>query len=231
MARLGLRPWGAGAGCGACPARARDWTDQRDLPTRWPPTHSASPRGSSPRSRGRRASGERGGRRGRRAAPPSRSADEWGVTRALVADDPVLDELGVPDGPGRATAARCCAGPRAAAAAGASCSGWRARELTLGVTVPALGVAERGTLVLETGPGHGRSIDVVSMYHLAVLPGVAAAGAPWPRRLVETYAGPGAPPSAVSLVSAPSRTSDIEKISTLGAHGAKGLHLLIVEDR
>jgi L-lactate utilization protein LutC len=34
----------------------------------------------------------------------------------------------------------------------------------------------------------------------------------------------------VSLVSAPSRTSDIEKISTLGAHGAKGLHVLVVDD-
>ena len=48
---------------------------------------------------------------------------------------------------------------------------------------------------------------------------------------LETYARDGRPPSAVSLVSAPSRTSDIEKISTLGAHGAKGLHLLVIADR
>ena len=114
-------------------------------------------------------------------------------------------------------------------------AGWRellgleGPELTLGVTVPALGVAERGTLVLETGPGHGRSIDVVSMYHLAVLP-ASRLRATLAEALSEAYAG-GRAPSAVSLVSAPSRTSDIEKISTLGAHGAKGLHLIVVEDR
>ena len=103
-------------------------------------------------------------------------------------------------------------------------------ELTVGVTVPALGVAERGTLVLETGPGPGRSIDVVSMYHLAVLP-ASRLRATLAEALVETYAKAGRPPSAVSLVSAPSRTSDIEKISTRGAHGATGLHVLVVADR
>jgi L-lactate dehydrogenase complex protein LldG len=90
-------------------------------------------------------------------------------------------------------------------------------------------VAERGTLVLESSPGHGRAIDVVSMYHLAVLP-ASRLRATLAEALTEAYAG-GRAPSAVSLVSAPSRTSDIEKISTLGAHGAKGLHLLVVQDR
>lgn len=156
-------------------------------------------------------------------------AAAWGIERALLADDPVLGTLGVgarlgaggcevlvwPDGRGR---------------------GWRellgleGPELTMGVTVPRLGVAERGTLVLGTGPGHGRSIDVVSMYHLAVLP-ASRLRATLAEALVETYAHDGRAPSAVSLVSAPSRTSDIEKISTLGAHGAKGLHVLVVADR
>jgi L-lactate utilization protein LutC len=176
----------------------------------------------------RRATGERVTAAGVARASVAR-ADEWGVERALLADDPVLRDLGVvealgadgrevlmwPDGRGR---------------------GWRellgleGPELTMGVTAPALGVAERGTLVLETGPGHGRSIDVVSMYHLAVLP-ASRLRATLAEALTETYAGGRRPPSAVSLVSAPSRTSDIEKISTLGAHGAKGLHLLVVDDR
>ena len=176
----------------------------------------------------RRATGERVTAAGAAGAAVAR-ADEWGVERALLADDPVLRDLGVvealggggrevlmwPDGRGR---------------------GWRellgleGPELTMGVTAPALGVAERGTLVLETAPGHGRSIDVVSMYHLAVLP-ASRLRATLAEALTETYAGGRRPPSAVSLVSAPSRTSDIEKISTLGAHGAKGLHLLVVDDR
>ncbi|HET6690943.1 MAG TPA: LUD domain-containing protein [Miltoncostaeaceae bacterium] len=176
----------------------------------------------------RRATGERVTADGAGAAAVAR-AREWGVERALLADDPVLAELGVggalggdgrellgwPDGRGR---------------------GWRellgleGPEVTMGVTVPALGVAERGTLVLEAGPGHGRSIDVVSTYHLAVLP-ASRLRATLAEALIETYGGGRRPPTAVSLVSAPSRTSDIEKISTLGAHGAKGLHVLVVEDR
>ena len=154
-------------------------------------------------------------------------ADDWGVERALLADDPVLGELGVGaalGGDGR----EILGWPEGRGNGWRELLGLEGPELTLGVTVPALGVAERGTLVLESGPGHGRSIDVVSMYHLAVLP-ASRLRATLAEALVETYAG-GRAPSAVSLVSAPSRTSDIEKISTLGAHGAKGLHLLVVED-
>jgi L-lactate dehydrogenase complex protein LldG len=88
-------------------------------------------------------------------------------------------------------------------------------------------VAERGTLLIEAAPGHGRSIDVASMYHLAVIPAGRVV-----RSLAEALAAafaPGRPPaSAVSLVSGPSRTSDIEKISTLGAHGALAEHVIVV---
>ena len=156
-------------------------------------------------------------------------ADEWGVDRALVAADPVLEELGISDALGE-DGREVLRWPEGRGHGWRELLGLEGPELTLGVTVPALGVADRGTLVLETGPGHGRSIDVVSMYHLAVLP-ASRLRATLAEALAETYARPGRPPSAVSLVSAPSRTSDIEKISTLGAHGAKGLHLLVIEDR
>ena len=156
-------------------------------------------------------------------------ADEWGVDRALVAADPVLEELGVSEALGE-DGREVLRWPEGRGHGWRELLGLEGPELTLGVTVPALGVADRGTLVLETGPGHGRSIDVVSMYHLAVLP-ASRLRATLAEALTETYARPGRAPSAVSLVSAPSRTSDIEKISTLGAHGAKGLHLLVIEDR
>jgi L-lactate utilization protein LutC len=155
-------------------------------------------------------------------------ADEWGIERALLADDPVLGELGVGEALG-ADGREVLRWPEGRGAGWRELLGLEGPELTLGVTVPALGVAERGTLVLETGPGHGRAIDVVSMYHLAVLP-ASRMRATLAEALAETFAA-GPAPSAVSLVSAPSRTSDIEKISTLGAHGAKGLHVLVVEDR
>jgi L-lactate dehydrogenase complex protein LldG len=155
-------------------------------------------------------------------------ADDWGVERALLADDPVLRELGVDTALG-SDGREVLRWPEGRGSGWSELLGLEGPELTLGVTVPTLGVAERGTLVLETGPGHGRSIDVVSMYHLAVLP-ASRLRATLAEALAEAYAG-GRAPSAVSLVSAPSRTSDIEKISTLGAHGAKGLHVLVVEGR
>jgi L-lactate dehydrogenase complex protein LldG len=148
------------------------------------------------------------------------------VSRALVADDPWLDELGVPE---------------ALAGAGLEVVRWPTgrdwRELlglegpawTCGVTVPAWAVAERGTLALEAGAMQGRSIDVACTHHLAVLP----AGRIVPTLadgLARSFRSGGRPASAVSLVSGPSRTSDIEKISTLGAHGALAEHVLIVED-
>jgi L-lactate utilization protein LutC len=162
------------------------------------------------------------------AAAAAAIADEWGIERALLADDPVLEELGVGDALG-ADGREVLRWPEGRGGGWRELLGLEGPELTLGVTVPVLGVAERGTLVLETSPAHGRSIDVVSMYHLAVLP-ASRLRATLAAALTETYAG-GRAPSAVSLVSAPSRTSDIEKISTLGAHGAKGLHVIVVEGR
>jgi L-lactate utilization protein LutC len=147
---------------------------------------------------GRRASGEAIPPAGAGAAAAAR-AGQWGVARAVVADDPWLDELGVPE------------------------------ALTCGVTVPAWAVAERGTLALEAGAAHGRSIDVACSHHLAVLPAGRIVGT-LAEGLALSFRGGRRPASAVSLVTGPSRTSDIEKISTLGAHGALAEHVLIVED-
>lgn len=155
-------------------------------------------------------------------------AREWGVTRALAAGDPLLERLGVPDAL-RAGGVEVLTWPDGRGRGWRELLGLEGPDRTMGVTVPALGVAERGTLVVETGPAHGRSIDAVSMYHLPVLP---ASRLRWSleEALAETYARGRRRPSAVSLVSGPSRTSDIEKISTLGAHGAVAIHLLVVED-
>ena len=163
------------------------------------------------------------------AAAAAARVAAWGSARALLAADPLLEELGV-------AAAIGAAGPDLLMWPEGRGLGWRdllgldGPAETCGVTVPVLAVAERGTLVLATGPGHGRSIDVVSMHHLSVLP-ASRIRETLAEALAEAYGAPGRPPSAVSLVSGPSRTSDIEKISTLGAHGALAMHVLVVEDR
>jgi L-lactate utilization protein LutC len=172
----------------------------------------------------RRATGERTPRAAAADRAVARLA-AWGARRALVAGDPWLDDLGVPEALGTAgvEVVRWPAG-----------RGWR--ELlgldgappACAVTVPALAVARRGTLVLESAPGHGRSLDAVGWWHLAVLDAgrlVPTLG----EALARTYAPGRPPPSGVSLVSGPSRTSDIEKIATYGAHGALAEHVLLVE--
>jgi L-lactate dehydrogenase complex protein LldG len=148
----------------------------------------------------------------------------WGARRVILPDVPWLAQLGIP-----ATIER----------SGLEVVTWPTgrdwRELlglddappTCAVTVPRRAVAERGTLVVESAPTHGRSMDAVGWWHLAVLREERIV-ATLAQALRETYASGGRPPSGVSLVSGPSRTSDVEKITTYGAHGALAEHVVVV---
>lgn len=157
-----------------------------------------------------------------------RAAARWmadaGVARAVLADDPLVDRIGLADAL-RREGIDVLTWP----------TGLGKRESmglegpidVCGVTVPARAVAERGTVVLEASAGHGRGLDVTSRHHVALLPAdriVRTLG----EALALTYADGRPAPSAVSLVSGPSRSSDIEKISTLGAHGALTEHVVII---
>jgi L-lactate dehydrogenase complex protein LldG len=148
----------------------------------------------------------------------------WGAQRVLVPDEPLIGGLGLPG---------------AIAAAGLEVITWPAgrewRELlgldgapaTCAVTAPRAGVAQRGTLVIAGAPTHGRSMDAVGWWHLAVLPEERIV-ATLAQALQATYAPGERPASGVSLVSGPSRTSDVEKITTYGAHGALAEHVVVV---
>ena len=147
----------------------------------------------------------------------------WGAGRALVPADAWLARLGLPDAI-RAAGIEIVTWP--------SDRGWR--ELlglddappACAVTVPIGAVAERGTLLVGSSPTHGRSLDAVGWWHLAVLR-ADLISATLAEALRIAYTGT-APPSAISLVSGPSRTSDVEKITTYGAHGALEEHVVVV---
>ena len=148
----------------------------------------------------------------------------WGAQRVLVPNDPWLTSMGVP---------AAIAGTGIDVVPWPSDRGWR--ELlglddappACAITVPVGAVAERGTLVIASSATHGRSLDAVGWWHLAILaedriaPTLADA-------LRATYAPGATIPSGVSLVSGPSRTSDVEKITTYGAHGALAEHVVVV---
>jgi L-lactate dehydrogenase complex protein LldG len=95
-----------------------------------------------------------------------------------------------------------------------------------GITSVDAAVAETGTLALLARPGQGRSISLLPPLHVAVLD---ARDVVWElQALFEKTAGGGLP-SALTLVTGPSRTGDIELVLTVGVHGPGELHLVVID--
>jgi L-lactate dehydrogenase complex protein LldG len=158
------------------------------------------------------------------ARAAARAMGDAGVARAVLADDPLVRDLKLHEAL-RREGIEALVWPTALSKR--EMLGLEGPEDSCGVTVPRTAVAERGTLVLEASPGHGRGIDVTNRHHVALLPAgriVRTLG----EALAQAFADGHPAPSAVSLVSGPSRSSDIEKISTLGAHGALSEHVVII---
>lgn len=112
----------------------------------------------------------------------------------------------------------------------------RLREINaaaeIGVTGADLAVGETGTLVLVSGRGRPRSTSLLPEYHVAVFDR---------RALVETLEQAGVileawhadrehPMSggAISFITGPSRTADIELTLTRGVHGPREVHAIFV---
>ena len=96
-----------------------------------------------------------------------------------------------------------------------------------GITSVDFGVAETGTLALLAAPGQGRAISLLPPVHVAVLDSsdlvheLAA--------LFEKVAERGSLPSALTFITGPSRTGDIEQKLTIGIHGPAELHLVLID--
>lgn len=103
----------------------------------------------------------------------------------------------------------------------------------LGLSGSDFAVAETGSLVLLAEEGKGRLITLLPTYHIALLS---------PGRLVPTFQDlvtllrllPGSPSgralrSAITFVTGPSKSGDIELYLTKGVHGPKELHVIVVK--
>ncbi len=96
-----------------------------------------------------------------------------------------------------------------------------------GLTGVDYGIAETGTLVLLTRPGEGRAVSLVPPVHIAVLHSRNICF-----ELGELFervtAVEGTLPSALTFITGPSSTGDIELVHTVGVHGPRELHLVII---
>jgi L-lactate dehydrogenase complex protein LldG len=90
------------------------------------------------------------------------------------------------------------------------------------------GVAETGTLVLVSGPDNPTTLNFLPEHHLVVINAKDIAGnyeAVWDALRKKFGAEM---PRTVNWITGPSRSADIEQVHLHGAHGPKGLHVLIV---
>jgi len=97
---------------------------------------------------------------------------------------------------------------------------------TVGVTGALAGLADTGSLVLPGGPGRGRLASLLPPVHVALLPvarlypSMAAFFAAHPQVVGQS--------SSLVFISGPSRTADIEQTLTLGVHGPRELHVVLL---
>lgn len=99
----------------------------------------------------------------------------------------------------------------------------------VGITGACCAIAETGTLVVLSGGDSPPSVSLLPETHIAVVRSssvVRSMEDAWARiRAIDAGL-----PRAVTFISGPSRTADIEQTVTLGAHGPYRVHIVLVPD-
>jgi L-lactate dehydrogenase complex protein LldG len=103
-------------------------------------------------------------------------------------------------------------------------------DYDLGVTGAQWGVAETGTLVLESDEERHRLASLVPPAHVALV--AAASVRQTLAEVLETVGARGRDGMSrtITFITGPSRTSDIELTLAIGVHGPGELHVVIVEE-
>ncbi len=100
-----------------------------------------------------------------------------------------------------------------------------------GVTAVEYGIAETGTIVLCSDEGNGLLVSLLPIIHIALL---RSRQISWSlsevidKLNVERVDGPRSYRSA-TMITGPSRTSDVELTLSIGVHGPKELHVIILD--
>ncbi|MCH7581214.1 MAG: LUD domain-containing protein [Acidobacteria bacterium] len=101
------------------------------------------------------------------------------------------------------------------------------RDLDLGVTGATAGLAESGSVVLEHRPGRPRMASLVPEVHVALLDLILMERTlvHWAHKFPESVANT----ANLVVITGPSRTGDIEQKLTLGVHGPKHVHIVLIK--
>lgn len=91
------------------------------------------------------------------------------------------------------------------------------------------GIAETGTLVLQSGADNPTTLNFLPDHHIVVVAAEDITG-DYERFWAAHRArfGKGEMPRTVNFVTGPSRSGDIEQTILLGAHGPRALHIIVV---
>jgi L-lactate utilization protein LutC len=95
----------------------------------------------------------------------------------------------------------------------------------MGLSTAVWAIAETGSLVLEHGPGRGRSVTLLPPTYVAILP--ADRVLQTVPEAIRKYAG-GTLPANVCFHTGPSRSGDIEMSLVVGMHGPGDVHVILI---
>lgn len=102
--------------------------------------------------------------------------------------------------------------------------------IDIGLTLVDYGIAETGTLVLDSSSEDLRLSTMISEIHVAILPlsRLRATALDLETELRQMMAHS---PNYLAFITGASRTADIERVLALGVHGPLEVHILLWEDR
>jgi L-lactate dehydrogenase complex protein LldG len=101
--------------------------------------------------------------------------------------------------------------------------------IDVGLTLAGAGIADTGTLVIDSSDEEIRLATGISEVHVAILPAdkIVSTADDLAASLGEAMARPG---NFTAFITGASRTADIERVLAIGVHGPLALHILILEN-
>lgn len=99
----------------------------------------------------------------------------------------------------------------------------------IGITSAQWAIAETGTLVLVSDSERHRLISLVPPVHIAVIESSQICVSLDEALLLVRGEGEAGLSRAVTFITGPSRTGDIEMVLTIGVHGPQQLHVIIID--